>query len=212
MYFCDWVEGWNKPNKGNLYRVIDPSRRDDPKVREVQTLLAQGMDNHSNDELARLLAHPDMRVRQEAQFAMVARGEPGLKAFARIAGSKEDLLARIHAIWGLGQMARMTRQDPRAKQGLWSILRPLLDDPEPEVRAQAAKALGDAREPKGFDRLIGLLDDASPRVPFAAMALGKLGRGERSGHCWDAPRQWRQDPYLRHAGVMGLVGSGMRRH
>ena len=61
LYFSDWVEGWNKPNKGRLYRVLDPSRRGDPRVREVKTLLAEGMANRSTDELARLLAHPDMR-------------------------------------------------------------------------------------------------------------------------------------------------------
>ena len=44
LYFCDWVEGWDKPNKGRIYRVLDPSRRDDPQVREVKTLLAEGMD------------------------------------------------------------------------------------------------------------------------------------------------------------------------
>ena len=26
LYFCDWVEGWDKPNKGRLYRVLDPTR------------------------------------------------------------------------------------------------------------------------------------------------------------------------------------------
>ena len=79
LYFSDWVEGWDKPNKGRLYRVLDPSRRRDPKVREVKRLLAEGMDDRPNDELARLLAHPDMRVRQEAQFALAARGEAWLR-------------------------------------------------------------------------------------------------------------------------------------
>ena len=42
LYFCDWVEGWDKPNKGRLYRVLDTSRRGDAKVREVKTMLARG--------------------------------------------------------------------------------------------------------------------------------------------------------------------------
>ncbi len=31
LYFCDWVEGWDKPNKGRLYRVLDPKRQSDPE-------------------------------------------------------------------------------------------------------------------------------------------------------------------------------------
>ena len=26
LYFCDWVEGWNKPKKGRIYRLLDESR------------------------------------------------------------------------------------------------------------------------------------------------------------------------------------------
>src|SRR5262249_40643462 len=68
LYFCDWVEGWEKPKKGRIYRLLDESRRSDPRIREVQKILAEGMENRGLDALAGLLAHADMRVRQEAQF------------------------------------------------------------------------------------------------------------------------------------------------
>ena len=74
--------------------------------------------------------------------------------------------------------------------------------------------LGEAKEPKAFAGLIGLLTDASPRVRLlAAIAVGKLGRSEAIGPLLGMLRaNGDQDPYLRHAGVMGLVGSGdMRR-
>src|SRR5207237_7402101 len=60
------------------------------------------------------------------------------------------------------------------------------------------------------DRLAGRLEDASPRVRFfAAIALGKLGRAAAMGPLLAMLRaQAEKDPYLRHAGVMGLVGSG----
>ena len=73
LYFSDWVEGWDKPNKGRLYRVLDPSRRGDPLIQQVKTLLAEGMEPRSIDELAKLLAHPDMRVRQERSSSWPAR-------------------------------------------------------------------------------------------------------------------------------------------
>ncbi len=149
-----------------------------------------------------------MRVRQEAQFALAARGEAGSRTFARVAGSKEDLLARIHAVWGLGQIARL--KGAGRSLSLWDVLSPMLDDPDAEVRAQAARVLGEAREARAFDRLIGRLSDDSPRVRFfAAMALGKLGRPEAVGPLLGMLRaNADKDPYLRHAAVMGLVGSG----
>jgi quinoprotein glucose dehydrogenase len=208
LYFCDWVEGWDKPNKGRLYRVFDPSRRALPAVQEVRRLLAEGLDRCSTDELAPLLAHADMRVRQEAQFALAARGDDGSRTFVEIARRAQNLSARLHAIWGLGQLAR--NKSARQSPGLSHSLGPLLDDPEPEVRAQSAKVLGDAREAAAFKRLAALLGDANPRVRFfAAMALGKLGRAEAVGPILEMLRSTGDsDPYLRHAGVMGLVGSG----
>ncbi len=103
LYFADWVEGWNKPNKGRLYRAFDPARCNDPGVQEVKALLKEGMAARSLASLEALLGHPDMRVRQEAQFELVGRGESGCKTLASVALSSEQTLARIHAIWGLGQ-------------------------------------------------------------------------------------------------------------
>ncbi len=208
LYFCDWVQGWTKPNKGRIYRVLDPSRRVAAEVRRVQTLLAEGMEARPIDELVRLLDHPDMRIRQEAQFELAARGEAGSQALAQVAGSGAGLLARIHAIWGLGQLARAKRA--KRFPGPWDVLGPLLDDREVEVRAQAAKVLGDLGEPEALGGLIRLLGDASPRVrSFAAIALGKLRRPEAIGPLLAMLRaNADKDPFLRHAGVMGLVGAG----
>ena len=86
----------------------------------------------------------------------------------------------------------------------------LLGDSDPEVRAQVAKVLGEAREPEAFSSLIRLLSDPIPRVRFfAAIALGKLGRAQAVEPLLALLRQNADsDPYLRHAGVMGLAGSG----
>ncbi len=208
LYFSDWVEGWDKPNKGRLYRALDPSRRGDPLIQQVKTLLAEGMEPRSIDELAKLLAHPDMRVRQEAQFELAGRGDNGRAALTQVARSAQNQLARIHAIWGLGQVARTNRDGRRQSQ--WSTLEPLLADADPEIRVQAAKVLGEAKESNAFAGLIRLLSDASPRVRLlAAIAVGKLGRSEAIGPLLAMLRaNGDQDPYLRHAGVMGLAGSG----
>ncbi len=150
-----------------------------------------------------------MRVRQEAQFELASRGADGWKTFARVAAApRESRLARIHAIWGIGQITRLKRNG--RIPGAWETIGTLLADSDPEIRGQTAKVLGEAREPKAFDRLIGLLADPSPRVRFfAAISLGKLGRPEAVVPLLSMLRANADvDPYLRHAGVMGLTGSG----
>ena len=209
LYFCDWVEGWNKPQKGRIYRLLDESRRGDPAVREVKDLLAQGMERRGLDELAKLLAHADMRVRQEAQFELAARGGPAWETLSTVASSKSGTLARIHAVWGLGQAARLTRARTDDHNHVPTLL-PLLADSDPEVRAQTAKVLGDIRGEEAFAGLIGLLTDPSPRVKFfAAIALSGLGRPQAVEPLLAMLRaSGEKDPYLRHAAVVGLAASG----
>src|SRR5205807_9346997 len=70
LYVSDWVSGWEGTGKGRIYRVVDPARR--KNAREVRTLLAQGFAERPVAELLKLLEHRDLRVRQEAQFALAA--------------------------------------------------------------------------------------------------------------------------------------------
>ena len=181
-------------------------------MREVKEILAQGMAAAGREELARLLAHADMRVRQEAQFELAGRGDAGWQALAAIAGSKARTLPRIHAVWGLGQAARTAFADGN-RPSLWPVVGPLLGDADPEVRAQAAKVLGDAHEARG---LCGTRPGCSPtrsrefvssrRSRWASSA----GRGGRA-----APGMLRdnadKDAYLRHAGGDGPGGLGQDR-
>ena len=85
----------------------------------------------------------------------------------------------------------------------------LFDDPDAEIRAQAAKVLG------GFhsldivdDNLIPALSDASPRVRFfAAMALASRKRPAATAALVKMIEANNDaDPFLRHAGMMGLAG------
>jgi quinoprotein glucose dehydrogenase len=70
------------------------------------------MEKRASKELAKLLAHADMRVRQEAQFELAARGE--VATLQGVAAANPAPLARLHAIWGIGQIARKTAQEPSA--------------------------------------------------------------------------------------------------
>src|SRR6185295_10528762 len=144
---------------------------------------------------------PDMRVRQEAQFALVARGPvAAATTFTNIVRRSTNRFARLHAVWGLGQVAK--------RSGLAvSELGRLLEDDDAEVRAQAAKVLGDAHLGNS-NQLASLLGDESPRVRyFAAMALAHVGNRETLGSVLNLLRaNDDRDVYLRHAGVMAMAG------
>jgi quinoprotein glucose dehydrogenase len=201
LYLSDWVEGWAKPNKGRIYKVFDPARKNDPHVAQVKKLLAEGMAQRSLRELTKLLEHPDQRVRQEAQFALAERHAVAYRSLVRVARLGKNPLARLHALWGLGQIGRT------APEALEPVLE-LTTDRDAEVRAQAAKVLGDARMRAALDKLLPLLRNPETRVRFfAAIALGKLGRQEAFAPLVAMLRENAdKDQYLRHAGVMGLVG------
>ena len=151
--------------------MFDPETRNSPLVLETKKLIAEGFDQRSTDDLARLLAHADQRVRQEAQFSLAAKGAAGTKTFAGVLSGSHQI-GRLHAIWGLGQIARTS---PAAIGALLSMF----GDADAEVRSQAAKALGDVRSEKAYDGLVKLLSDSEPRPRFfAAISLSKLGRKE----------------------------------
>jgi quinoprotein glucose dehydrogenase len=223
FYLSDWVEGWGKPNKGRIYKVFDPARVNDKQVAGVKKLLAEGMAKRPSDELSRLLGHADQRVRLEAQFALAA-AKDGNKVLLDVAQKSENLLARLHALWGLGQVALKTDRPAEAVEAF-------LKDKGAEVRAQAAKVLGQRRvvptyakdlvQPaegvlradyeawtRAADKLIPLLEDDSPRVRFfAAVSLGKIGRPQARAAVLKLIRDnGDQDAYLRHAGVMAMSG------
>jgi quinoprotein glucose dehydrogenase len=212
IYFSDWVEGWGKPNKGRIYRIHDPAVDADPLVLETKQLLARGMDDRPLAELARLLAHADMRVRQEAQFELADRGLKSVKILERVAAKHAHALARLHAIWGLGQiMAKFRQPESEAElSGAIESLSLLLADKNEEVRAQAARVLGERRVSGALAGLVSLLKDDTARVRFfAAMALGKIGNREAIPALFEMLRDNNdRDPWLRHAGVMGLVWIG----
>jgi quinoprotein glucose dehydrogenase len=195
VYISDWVNGWGMPEKGRIFRVADPALSKSEEVRQAKEIIARGMADVPVDELRDLLGHPDQRIRQAAQFELAAlKAIPTLKSALR----SDHPLARLHAIWGLGQT------------GMVDSLVKTLRSTEAEDRAQAAKVLGDHRSADAFPGLIALLKDGSLRVrSFAAIALGKLGRKDATEPLFEMLRENAdQDAWLRHAGVMGLVGSG----
>lgn len=202
-YVADWVAGWGMPMKGRIYRVFNPEIAKSPLVLETKKLIGEGMEKRANEELAKLLSHADIRIRQEAQFELADRGEASIAILSQTIKANDNQLARIHAIWALGQIGRKS-------SAAYEPLLALQTDNDPEIRAQAAKILGDGRVKAAYDGLVKLLSDSSPRPRFfAAIALGKIGRRDAVGRILAMLRENAdRDPFLRHAGVMALLGCG----
>src|SRR5262249_14958247 len=200
----DWVHGWDLPGKGRIYKLADPEGQKDPRVAEAKKLLAEGFDQRSHEELAKLLAHPHQQVRLEAQYALAAKN--AVETLTKVAKSHGGRLARIHALWGIGQIGR---KQTKAFEGVVS----LLQDKDAEVRAQTARVLGDATQRFILGPLAKLTRDPEPRVRFfAAQSLGRVaGTQDEAFQAVaraDLERVLRtntaNDPYLRHAAVVAL--------
>jgi quinoprotein glucose dehydrogenase len=206
LYLSDWVDGWPKSNKGRIYGIT-PVNPDPAQVKisaDLAKLLAGGFTGLSNPQLMDLLSHPDRRARLEAQLELASRGEPSIKVFSSVANNKSaNPLARLHAVWGLTQLGRKN-----AKAA--PVLAKLLNDKDSEVRAQAAKGLGDIGHAKSFDALVKKLEDAEPRVQFfAAQSLGKFKDARATTPLLAMlKRNDNHDPYLRHAAANALARIG----
>lgn len=233
LYVADWIQGWEKTGKGRIFKLFDEASLASPVVQEVTRLLGSGLADHSVKELADLLEHRDQRVRLRAQFEMANRYQPsrtavgevitgalGLNPLAmlkRVIAESENRLARIHAIWGVGQILAKHREAS-------SVLIPFLKDKDAEIRAQVSKTLADRGVVGFYSDYSALLVDPNPRVRFyAAFWLGKTVK--RGFHEVQASGDSNQlvnlrdarpifellrdnadaDLYLRHAGVMALT-------
>ncbi len=201
LWFCDWVEGWSKTGRGRVYRMFHPDAVATDAAQETARILAEGVAHREPEELTRLLAHADQRVRLAAQLELAGCGDEGHALLMRTAWTGPNLFARLHGVWGYGHAARRFDADPEA-------LVSLLGAEEMEIRAQAAKVAGDLRLETAGDLVLALLDDGSARARyFAAIAAGKL----QLRSAFDAlvailEEIGEEDPILRHACIEGLTG------
>lgn len=202
VMISDWVAGWGLTGKGRIWRVYDETLTKSPQAQETKAILAAGFAKREGAELAKLLEHIDRRVRQEAHFELAKRGKAGVETLSRVAHDGKGL-ARLHALWGLGIATRNGTADALA------TVPKLLNDADAEVRAQALRVLGEGKVITAVDDVIAALKDESTRVQsFAAQALAKLADARAVVPLVAMLRTNADaDPWLRHAGVMGLTAS-----
>jgi putative membrane-bound dehydrogenase-like protein len=221
VYAADWGENaWAPHQKGRVVKIDVPNNTPSALRVETQHLLAEGMAKRTTEETAAFLSHADQRIRLRAQFELVARGQEGTTALLIAAQKNDSQLARIHAIWGLGQLARKAataspgtpgegRGEGPATNEVTSTLTKLLNDPDPEIRTQSAKVIGDAHLTSNADALAALIKDKEPRVRlYAALALSKMPRPSDFDTVLTLiTTNKTKDVYLRHAAVTALVAA-----
>ena len=201
LYLADWMRGWEAKSEGRIWKVDSPTAASSAARIDVRTLLAQSFAARGGADLGVLLQHADMRVRLKAQFELVRRADVTTLSLA--ARRAEHQLARVHGLWGIGQLARKDAQHT-------VLLTELLDDPDSEIRAQAARLIGDVRDVRAADALRPLLADGSPRARFfAAEALGRLAYQPAIPDLVSMlVANNDRDANLRHAGSLALARIG----
>jgi quinoprotein glucose dehydrogenase len=194
LYVADWQGGYPLKEKGAVWKIDDPKQAGNAVRKEVAAMLKEGTGKVADEELIQRLAHPDQRIRLDAQWELASRKK--WDALKKVAASAEATqLARIHALWGLSQ----------GKQFDEALFATLASDKDPEMRGQAAQWAGKCggKLPEKFGPL---LTDASARVRFlAAMAVGNARDGSQlDGVIAMLAANPGNDAFLRHAGAFAI--------
>jgi quinoprotein glucose dehydrogenase len=210
MYITDWVNGWNKTGKGRIWKVS--SSETNPYADEVKTLLGEGMGKRKVDELAKLLRHADQRVRQEAQFEVADRAihedQVAMKTLIDVAKGDHPQIARIHALWGLGQVGRN-----KSEMSRW--VTSFFQDRDPEVHAQFLKVFAEIKDFQAIWKNLQdwakqqILASGTPRELFYGAMLASKSGDSTLGYTFldNLIRSNNdKDAIIRHAAVMGWAG------
>ncbi|WP_088340356.1 DUF7133 domain-containing protein [Robiginitalea sediminis] len=167
-YLRTKIEQYQLDKVIGLGRIWRLSHQDFPRDQTKPRMLDQ-----SPAELLAYLGHPNGWWRDKAQQLIVLSGEASLAPdLEKIAFGGATLQARIHALWCLEGLGRLT---PEA-------VRTLASDPSPRMRIQALRA-GERLYPKGQNPLmepyLKALED--PNGEVAMQALLSLGWMEAPG-------------------------------
>ncbi|MEX0685097.1 MAG: HEAT repeat domain-containing protein [Balneolales bacterium] len=197
LYMNDWIRGWGTKGEGRIWKLDTPGHTDSELRIETKNLLAEDFTGRNTQDLVSLLEHPDMRVRQKAQFELADRDDTS--SLLSAINNSDQQLARIHGIWGLAQIGR------RNIEAIEPLIQ-LLNDEDLEIRSQAIKMLGDVRYEPAAEHIIPLLRDDQPRVRFfATEALGRIGYRPALQPVVEMLEDNNdEDVYLRHAGAIAL--------
>ncbi len=226
MYVADWnFGGWTQNKKaGRLYRVTYVGEGADRELAPLQAETA------TTEALGEALNSTSYSRRIAAQWELARRSTEGVTLLKQVMGDADrPAHAKIHALWGLNAAIDIT-------PGLnpTSIWIEALNDPDPKVRSQAARAIGTRHasqrwatfsttetqwSPIAGDRRLAsspvlfatLLErvakDQDPTVRMqCAIALGRMGHAKASEVLFKVIHD--QDPFARFAIIQAARSIG----
>ena len=199
LYAADWVNGWDTKNYGRVWKIDVKDTDLEAERAETKRLMALDFASLKSAEVYEHLFNADQRIRQKAQFELAIR-EDGATLLENATKQTRHQLARVHGIWGLGQIAAKNHS-------VAAKIVPLLEDSDQEIVAQAAKVLGDVRYSEASSQLYQLLNSKNDRVKFYALqAIGRVGhKGAIDGILGVLNMNMDEDLYIRHAAVLALT-------
>lgn len=173
MYVGDWnFGGWTNPKVcGRLFRVTYVGKDVPPEPPRVKN-------DAPVEEQLKALGHPahSERMRAQRYFSRYTRGVGEKEAFDRcqevfkfICNEKTPKMAKIHGIWALNEgIGDLDDSDPVQ---FWANR--LAEEKDPDVRAQAARAIGE-RKGGPTTALVAALQDPDAQVRMrAAISIGR---------------------------------------
>lgn len=203
LYFSDWITGWTPKDLGRIWKLSNEEFEGAALQQEVETMLQEDLSVLDREILFVRLGHIDKRIRQNAQFELANRGPSVSEELLEIARSSPNEFARIHALWAVTQLVRNAEIKP-------IVLVEFLSDTDPEIRAQAARLIGDVRSGDAGEQLTELLEDESSRVRF--FAAEAIARTAYAPAIPDIIKMLEEnddeDVYLRFAGANALACIG----
>jgi putative membrane-bound dehydrogenase-like protein len=164
MYIADWGMGsWGSKTE-KVGRVWAVTYKEEVKSRP------RGQDSDPLERQIEQLDHPSFNERMRAQSALVKIGRAAVDPVTRaLADPKRDVTARRHLVWALDGLAG------GGPEAAFPTVE-LLDAESAELRAQAARALGQREVPIAVEALVKRIGDVDPCVRLqAVIALGRIG-------------------------------------
>ncbi|MFT7205213.1 MAG: quinoprotein glucose dehydrogenase, partial [Algoriphagus sp.] len=107
LYLADWIDGWGTKNYGRVWKLEEENSDLKAIQADTEQKLRADFKKLKAAELKSNLYHEDMRVRRKAQFELAKREKEGFQVFQEVLKDKSNQLARIHAIVGISQLARL---------------------------------------------------------------------------------------------------------
>lgn len=205
LYAADWVNGWSTKNYGRVWKIDVADDKNDLKAERAKTasLFKAKFEKLSESELGDLLKYDDMRIRLKAQYELASRGNRSEPIFNQSIAQRENQLARVHGIWGLGQL--INNGGTQSKE-----LIKLLVDQDEEIIAQSIKVLGDNKIKEAGNEILKHIHSSNPRIQFfACQALGRIKHIASYDHLLKVIETNRDsDLYIRHAANLALSRVG----